>query len=98
MHKYMMNPQPYTASEVLAKNVQKMKTATFGIPKLICLSESRFGLSEAANCLIKLALHEQTLDEEEIKDCIDILTVAQRFCTDCGSTFPRCGCFLKENL
>nr|XP_034315108.1 E3 ubiquitin-protein ligase rnf213-alpha-like isoform X1 [Crassostrea gigas] len=89
MHKYMMNPQPSTASEVLAKNVQKMKTTTFGIPKLICLSESRFGLSEAANCLIKLALHEQTLEEEEIKDCIDILTVAQRFCTDCGSTFPR---------
>lgn len=93
MHKCMTNPQPSTASEVLAKNVQKMKTTTFGIAKLLCLSESRFGLSVAADCMIKLALHEQT---EEIEDCIDIMTAAQRFCTDCGSAFPRCGWFLKR--
>lgn len=103
MHKCMTHPQPSAAelrmtSEVLAKNVQKMKTTTFGIAKLLCVSESRFGLSVTADCMGKIALHEQRLEKEN-KKCMEILTAAQRFCTDCGSVFPRSGCFfLKENI
>lgn len=100
MHKCMTHPQPSTAElrmtlEVLENNVQKMKTTTFGIAKLLCISESRFGLFVTAECMWKIALHEQRLEKEH-KKYMEILTAAQRFCTDCGSAFPRCGCFFKK--
>lgn len=93
MHKCMTHPQPSTAEyrmtlEVLEKNEQKMKTTTFGIAKLLCMSECRFGLSVTADCMGKIALHEQILEKEK-KRYMEILTAAQRFCSDCGSAFPR---------
>lgn len=71
---------------MLSNNAQNLQTEPFGIGKVICLSESRFGLKVAADCLYKIVV---TKNHKKTKNEAKFLDVAEQFCESWGLNTPR---------
>ncbi|XP_061169142.1 E3 ubiquitin-protein ligase RNF213-like [Saccostrea echinata] len=97
------NSELKMAVQMLTKNVHRLQTEPFGIAKVLLLSECRFGLKIAADCLYKIEVTKSV--KKSSKHVRRILDVTEKFCAESGLIYPRhfiikylCRCYGVESF